>query len=110
VVLALAIILALFVPWPWNLIVLVLGIVGEVGEIVYGRRIAKRWRPRTGAESMVGLEAEVASPCRPRGQVRILGELWEAMCEGGAEAGDLVRVTDVDGLRLVVERTESRMA
>jgi membrane protein implicated in regulation of membrane protease activity len=42
--------------------------------------------------------------------VRILGELWEAMCEGGAEAGDLVRVTDVDGLRLVVERTESRMA
>jgi membrane-bound ClpP family serine protease len=59
---------------------------------------------------MVGLEAEVASPCRPRGQVRILGELWEAMCEGGAEAGDLVRVTDVDGLRLVVERTESRMA
>jgi membrane protein implicated in regulation of membrane protease activity len=110
VVLALAIILALFVPWPWNLIVLVLGIVGEVGEIVYGSRIAKRWRPRTGAESMVGLEAEVASPCRPRGQVRILGELWEAMCEGGAEAGDLVRVTDVDGLRLVVERTESRMA
>jgi membrane protein implicated in regulation of membrane protease activity len=110
VVLALAIILALFVPWPWNLIVLVLGIVGEVGEIAYGRRIAKRWRPRTGAESMVGLEAEVASPCRPRGQVRILGELWEAMCEGGAEAGDLVRVTDVDGLRLVVERTESRMA
>jgi membrane protein implicated in regulation of membrane protease activity len=110
VVLALAIILALFVPWPWNLIVLILGIVGEVGEIVYGRRIAKRWRPRTGAESMVGLEAEVASPCRPRGQVRILGELWEAMCEGGAEAGDLVRVTDVDGLRLVVERTESRMA
>lgn len=109
-VLALAIILALFVPWPWNLIVLVLGIVGEVGEIAYGRRIAKRWRPRTGAESMVGLEAEVASPCRPRGQVRILGELWEAMCEGGAEAGDLVRVTDVDGLRLVVERTESRMA
>jgi membrane protein implicated in regulation of membrane protease activity len=110
VVLALAIILALFVPWPWNLIVLILGIVGEVGEIAYGRRIAKRWRPRTGAESMVGLEAEVASPCRPRGQVRILGELWEAMCEGGAEAGDLVRVTDVDGLRLVVERTESRMA
>jgi membrane protein implicated in regulation of membrane protease activity len=110
VVLALAIILALFVPWPWNLIVLALGVVGEIGEIVYGRRIAKRWRPRTGAESMVGLEAEVASPCRPRGQVRILGELWEAMCEGGAEAGDLVRVTDVDGLRLVVERTESRMA
>jgi membrane protein implicated in regulation of membrane protease activity len=110
VVLALAIILALFVPWPWNLIVLALGVVGEIGEIVYGRRIAKRWRPRTGAESMVGLEAEVASPCRPRGHVRILGELWEAICEDGAEAGDLVRVTDVDGLKLVVKPVESRVA
>jgi membrane protein implicated in regulation of membrane protease activity len=109
VVLTLAIILALFVPWPWNLVVLVLGVVGEIGEIVYGRRIAKRWRPRTGAEAMVGLEAAVATPCRPRGQVRLVGELWDATCEEGADPGELVRVTDVDGLRLVVERAESRV-
>jgi membrane protein implicated in regulation of membrane protease activity len=109
VVLALAIILALFLPWPANLIVLCLGVVGEVGEIVWGRRLAKRWRPRTGAEAMVGMEAEVASTCRPRGQVRVHGELWEAICAEGADAGEIVRVTSVDGLRLVVERTESRL-
>jgi membrane-bound ClpP family serine protease len=110
VVLALAIVVALLVPWPANLIVLCLGIVGEIGEIVWGRRLAKRWRPRTGAEAMVGLEAEVATSCRPRGQVRVLGELWEAICEEGADGGELVRVRDVDGLRLVVERAESRVA
>jgi membrane protein implicated in regulation of membrane protease activity len=109
VVLALSIILALFVPWPANLIVLGLGVVGEIGEIVWGRRLARRWRPRTGAEAMVGLEAEVASTCRPRGQVRVHGELWEAVCEDGADAGEIVRVKDVDGLRLVVERAESRL-
>jgi membrane protein implicated in regulation of membrane protease activity len=109
VVLALAIILALFVPWPANLIVLALGVVGEIGEIVWGRRLAKRWRPRTGAEAMIGLEAEVASPCRPRGQVRVHGELWEATCEEGADPGEIVLVRDVDGLRLVVERVEARM-
>lgn len=108
-VLALAIIVALFVPWPANLIVLVLGVVGEIFEIVYGLRIAKRWRPRTGAEAMVGMEAEVASPCHPRGQVRVHGELWEAVCEEGADPGELVTVRDVDGLRLVVERAESRV-
>ena len=108
-VLALAIILALFVPWPWNLIVLCLGVVGEIGEIVWGRRLAKRWRPRTGAEAMVGMEAEVASACRPRGQVRVHGELWEATCAEGADAGEIVRVTRVDGLKLVVERAESRL-
>ena len=108
-VLALAIVLALFIPWPWSLIVLGLGVVGEIGEIVWGRRLAKRWRPRTGAEAMVGLEAEVASPCRPRGQVRVHGELWEAICEEGADASEIVRVKSVDGLRLVVERAESRL-
>jgi membrane-bound ClpP family serine protease len=104
VVLALAIVVALLVPWPANLIVLCLGIVGEIGEIVWGRRIAKRWRPRTGAEAMVGMEAEVATACRPRGQVRVLGELWDATCAEGVDAGEIVRVTSVDGLRLVVER------
>ena len=108
-VLALAIVLALFLPWPWNLIVLVLGVILEIGEVVWGRRLAKRWRPRTGAEAMIGLEAEVASPCRPRGQVRVLGELWDATCEEGAEPGEIVRVTRVDGLRLVVERADSRV-
>jgi membrane protein implicated in regulation of membrane protease activity len=109
VVLALAIILALFLPWPANLIVLCLGVVGEIGEIVWGRRLAKRWRPRTGAEAMVGMEAEVATACRPRGQVRVHGELWEAICEEGADAGEIVRVTSVDGLKLIVNRAESRL-
>jgi membrane-bound serine protease (ClpP class) len=108
-VLALAIILAFFVSWPANLIVLALGVVGEIGEIVWGRRLAKRWRPRTGAEAMVGLEAEVASPCRPRGQVRVHGELWDATCAEGADPGEIVRIKSIDGLRLVVERAETRL-
>ena len=48
-VLTLAIILALVLPYPANLAVLVLGAAGEVGEIVWGRRLAKRWRPKVGA-------------------------------------------------------------
>jgi membrane-bound serine protease (ClpP class) len=107
VVLTLAIVIALFLTWPANLIVVCLGIVGEVGEIVYGRRIAKRWRPRTGAEAMVGLEGEVVSSCRPRGQVRVHGELWEATCTEGADVGQTVRVNQVEGLILVVQPAES---
>jgi membrane protein implicated in regulation of membrane protease activity len=107
VVLTLAIVLAFFVPWPANLIVVCLGVVGEVGEIVWGRRIAKRWRPRTGAEAMVGMEGEVVSSCRPRGQVRVHGELWEATCAEGADVGQTVRVKLVEGLILVVQPAES---
>jgi membrane protein implicated in regulation of membrane protease activity len=104
-VLLIALILSLFVvPWPWSVLVLVAGVAGEVGEIVWGRRLARRWRPRTGAEAMIGREAEVVSPCRPKGQVRINGELWNARAETGADPGDTVRVDAIDGLTLVVTR------
>jgi membrane protein implicated in regulation of membrane protease activity len=44
----------------------------------------------------------VVAACRPDGQVRLGSELWNAACAGGAEIGDPVRVTAVDGLMLVV--------
>jgi len=103
-VLILAIILALVLPYPANLVVLVLGAVGEVGEIVWGRRLAKRWRPKVGAETMIGQTTEVVEPCGPVGQVRLHGELWEARCAAGAAVGESVRITALEGLTLTVDR------
>jgi membrane protein implicated in regulation of membrane protease activity len=103
VILLITIILAVFVvPVPWNLAVLVLGILGEIGEIAWGRRLARRLHPRTGAEAMVGVTGVVASACRPAGQVRVQGELWNATCVAGADPGDTVRIEAVNGLTLVV--------
>ena len=102
-VLILAIVVSLFVSWPWNLVVVVCGAIAEVGEVVWGRRLARRWRPKTGPETMVGKTAEVVVRCRPSGQVRVHGELWEARCEAGADVGEAVRVSAVEDLMLVVE-------
>jgi membrane protein implicated in regulation of membrane protease activity len=103
VILAIAIVLAVFLlPTPWNVVVLVLGIVGEIFEITYGRRLARRMRSQTGAEALVGREAEVAETCRPDGKVRVHGELWQARCEAGADVGDTVRIEAVRGLTLDV--------
>lgn len=102
-ILLLALLLAFFVvPMPWSILVLLAGVVLEVGEVVWGRRLARKWRARTGAEAMIGATAEVVSPCRPRGQVRVHGELWQAVCEAGAEVGERVRIEALDGLTLVV--------
>lgn len=94
--------LALVLPHPANLVVLVLGAAGEVGEIVWGRRLARRWRPKTGVETLLGQTADVVVECRPRGQVRIHGELWEAECPAGAEVGETVRVVGREELTLTV--------
>jgi membrane protein implicated in regulation of membrane protease activity len=103
VALTIAIVLALiFLPWPWNLVMILGGLVIELGELAWGLRLARRWKPRTGAEAMIGMEATVVSACRPDGEVRVHGELWRARCEEGADAGDTVRIERLDGLTLVV--------
>ncbi len=101
--LLISIVLAFFVPYPWNILVVLGGASIEVLEVIWGRRLAKRWRPQTGAEAMIGERAEVVTACRPTGQVRINGELWEATCVAGADAGEETVVQAIEGLTLIVE-------
>lgn len=98
-----SIILAFFIPFPWNALVVLAGISVEVVEVTWGLRLARRWRPQTGAEAMIGQRAEVVSPCRPTGQVRINGELWEATCAHGIDAGEQAIVRGLEGLTLIVD-------
>jgi membrane protein implicated in regulation of membrane protease activity len=104
--LTVAIILAFFAPWPWNLVAVLTGLAIETIELTWGLRLARRWRPQTGAEAMIGQTAEVVVACRPTGRVRLQGELWEARCAEGADIGESVRIERVDGLTLVVAPTE----
>jgi membrane-bound serine protease (ClpP class) len=108
-ILLLALLLAFFVvPMPWSILVLLAGVAGEVVEILWGLRLARRWRARTGAEAMIGGTAEVVAPCRPRGHVRVHGELWQAVCDEGAEVGDTVRIEAIEGLTLLVTPDSER--
>jgi membrane protein implicated in regulation of membrane protease activity len=103
--LLISIVLAFFVPYPWNLLVVFGGVCVEVLEVIWGRRLARRWRPQTGVETLIGRRAEVVVACHPTGQVRLDGELWEATCEPGADVGEETVVRAIDGLRLIVEPT-----
>ena len=101
--LLLSIILAFFIPFPWNALVVLAGISVEVVEVTWGLRLARKWRPRMGPETMIGMRAEVVAPCRPTGQVRLNGELWEATCATELDVGDTAIVKQMDGLTLTVE-------
>src|SRR6266513_1865342 len=48
-----------------------------------------------GTQTLIGKTAEVRVACRPRGQVFLEGELWEAECAAGADVGSRVRVLGV---------------
>jgi membrane-bound serine protease (ClpP class) len=92
----------LVLPHPWGLVAVAAAAVVEVGEAWFWLRWSQRPRPAVGLETMLGREAIVAAACRPRGQVRLDGELWAAVCDDGADPGDTVRIVGVDGLTLRV--------
>lgn len=100
-----AIVLAVFVlPAPWNGLVLVLGVLGETGEVIFGIWYSRRRGSATDAERMIGAAVRVIEPCRPRGRISFKGERWEAVCAQGAEIGERVRIAAVDKSTLMVER------
>lgn len=100
-----ALALALFVlSPPWSYVAVGVGAAVELGEAWFWWWLSHRREPSVGVETIVGRVATVAAACRPRGQVRVAGELWQARCDDGADAGDEVRVVAVDGLELVVTR------
>jgi membrane-bound ClpP family serine protease len=108
VLLVTAILLAVFVlPAPWNALVLVCGLLGEAGEVMFGIWYSRRRRSADSAEKMVGATAKVVEPCRPRGRVSYMGERWDAVCTEGADKDERVRIAGMHGVTLAVERIEA---
>ena len=101
--LLLGVVLLFLLPGPWNLVGFGVCLVCFVGELSFWNRRVKGRAAQTGVQTLVGRTGTVTEPCRPRGQVRVAGELWEARCDAGADPGDKVRVLTVEGLTLVVE-------
>jgi membrane-bound serine protease (ClpP class) len=107
VILLVAFLLAVFVlPSPWGVVVVAAAGLIELAEIWFFVRWSKRRHPAVGMETLVGRRAVAATPCRPRGQIRVGGEVWNAVCDMGADPGDALEVVgvDPDGLTLQVVR------
>ena len=102
--LVVAIALAVFVlPEPWGLVAVGAAAALEAAELWFWWWLSRRRAPTVGLETIIGAAATAVTVLRPDGQVRVQGELWQARCAGGADAGAALRVVAVDGLTLVVE-------
>lgn len=70
---------------------------------------AQRAKVSSGIESMVGATGVAASDLDPWGTVQVRGELWSAVAEKGPiRKGELVKVVNVEGVRLRVIKARSR--
>jgi membrane-bound serine protease (ClpP class) len=104
--LLLALLLLIFLPSPWNLIALVASGVVGILEVGYWHRRMRDRKVQTGAENLVGATGEVTEPLMPLGQIRVLGELWQARSSSELPRGTPVRVVALNGLIVEVEAAE----
>jgi len=66
----------------------------------------RRHKKLTGAEAMIGKTAVAITNLNPKGEVRILGEIWRAESRSGdVSIGEQVIVKELKGLVVLVEKT-----
>ncbi len=63
---------------------------------------ARRKKPTTGVEGLIGEVGVSESLIFPEGTVSIHGELWTALCDERIERGERIKVIGVDNLKLKV--------
>jgi membrane-bound ClpP family serine protease len=66
-------------------------------------------RVKTGKEALIGSKGIVTTDLKPKGEVRVMGEFWEAIVKDSEVAtGQPIEVVGMDGMLLVVKTTEQK--
>ncbi len=100
-----ALVLALtVVPAPWGAVLIFAAVLVDVAETKLLLRWSQRRRPAVGIGGLIGRRAVAISRIAPSGQVKIDGEVWQAISQAEIDPGEPVLVSAVDGLVLTVTR------
>jgi membrane-bound serine protease (ClpP class) len=92
-----------------------LGLVGGIAVALAGLMLvafrkawqARRLKPTTGVQGLIGSIAVARTDLNPQGYVFVDGERWDAVSDSGPlQTGERLKVTAVEGLKLKVKRAE----
>ncbi len=99
--------LALQVETVIALILIVFGLI--VTWLLYVGVRAQHKKIKTGKEALIGAKGIVTTALAPKGEVRVLGEFWEATSKTGSlPVGQTVEVVDMEGMFLIVTPVEQK--
>jgi membrane-bound serine protease (ClpP class) len=80
-----------------------------VAIIFYAGVKAQFIRVKTGKEALIGVKGTTTTDLKPKGEVRVMGEFWEAIVKDGeVDSGQAIEVVGMDGMLLVVKPTEQK--
>jgi len=77
--------------------------------IFYAGVKAQFKRVKTGKEALIGARGLATSDLKPKGEVRVMGEFWEATAKDTTiTVGQAVEVVGMEGMFLVVKPAEQK--
>jgi membrane-bound serine protease (ClpP class) len=77
--------------------------------IVYKVAKARLSKVKTGKEALIGARGVAVSDLKPKGEIRVVGEFWQAKAEDEEiTKGEEVKVTGMEGLFLIVRRVKRK--
>ena len=80
-----------------------------IAFIFYAGVKAQFRRVKTGKEALIGARGIATTDLKPKGEVRVMGEFWEATAKDTTiTAGQAVEVVSMDGVYLVVKPAEQK--
>ncbi|MGA1863352.1 nodulation protein NfeD [Deferribacter thermophilus] len=88
----------------FTIILIILVIAFIIGKLII--KDFKR-KPETGAEKLIGMIGEVVSWDDNKGKVFINGEYWDAISNKSFNKNDYIKVIDVKGLTLIVDKLDT---
>ena len=107
-------VIALPIFWlvPLNFAVPIYVVIAAASGLIYWLITKSMMKPvTTGAESLIGTQAEVVSRVSPDSYtkylVRAKGELWTARCPNVLKSGEIVNIAAMDGINLMVESSNN---
>lgn len=86
-----------------TIVAVIIALIFYVGVKAQFRRV------KTGKEALIGAKGIATTDLKPKGEVRVLGEFWEAAVQDGEIAnGQAVEVVGMEGMFLVVKSAEQK--
>jgi membrane-bound serine protease (ClpP class) len=78
--------------------------------MLYAALRAQYAKVKTGKEALIGAKGTAVTDLNPKGEIRVLGEFWQATAAKGTSIsnGQTVEVVDMDGMFLVVKPAEEK--
>jgi membrane-bound serine protease (ClpP class) len=90
--------------------IILLFVAGIAAWLFYVGVKAQHRRVKTGKEALIGAKGVATTDLKPKGEVRVLGEFWQAIAKDTTIAiGQAVEVVCLEGMFLVVKPTEEKL-